>query len=235
MMIATKICGVKTLELMNLLLVRNIQYIGMIFAESNRKIPINTLEQCNQYLKNTNAQYTASFVAVFMNQPLDEVINTLAGFPFTVVQLHGEESIGYCKKLKKQFPTIKIIKSLPIPFTIIDENAMLQDINKKISYYRQVVDGFLFDTKKGNQSGGTGSSFPWGCVKPIVDNPFRNYQIGIAGGLSPENITNLLEQLSPDFVDINSGVEINGEKDIKEIDRLLKLLEDHNNETYQTN
>lgn len=234
-MVAIKICGVNDIILMEKLLTREISYIGMIFAESKRKIDTNTLNQWKQMIDDRNDLKSKKFIGVFLDQPLEEVINVASSYPFDTIQLHGDESIGYCKKIKKQFPAIKIIKALSIPSSIIDETLLSQDLQRKISYYKSTVDGFLLDTKNQGQRGGTGIPFQWDSVMPIVNNPFRSYLIGIAGGISAENVKELLDKMAPDFIDVNSGVEIDGRKNINEIDRILKILEDFSHERYQAN
>ncbi|OEF98718.1 phosphoribosylanthranilate isomerase [Desulfuribacillus alkaliarsenatis] len=234
-MLKVKICGVQDVATVTNLLKRKVDYIGMIFAESKRKVKQAMLQECRVVVE--SAQQTSTntkFVAVFLNQPYDEIVSALEQFPFQVVQLHGQETIGDCKKLKRQFPHLKIIKTLSVPVSVIDETMLIQDLQRSISYYRQVVEGFLLDTKVGSQHGGTGISFPWDIVKPIFNNPFRNYQLGIAGGLSAANIDQLLSVISPDFVDINSGVETDGRKDIKKTNQLLNLLEASHNEPCRT-
>jgi phosphoribosylanthranilate isomerase len=72
------------------------------------------------------------------------------------------------------------------------------------------ADWILFDAKIEGKYGGTGHSFDWKML--------RNYRCStgwiLSGGLNADNITDALGILSPDIVDVSSGVEkITGVKD----------------------
>ncbi|OEH85924.1 hypothetical protein BHU72_03900 [Desulfuribacillus stibiiarsenatis] len=227
-MLKVKICGINDKHIFEFLIQeQKIHYLGMIFAESKRKVTMELLSEFAQSLPidKENSNINTKFVAVFMNQSLDEVEFALNAFPFDMIQLHGEETVGYCKKIKKMYPNIQTIKTLSIPHNIIDESLIIQDLQRKISYYRNCVDMFLLDTKIGNLVGGTGEVFPWDVVKPLIDNTYRDYPIGIAGGLHPDNVRNLMETIAPDFIDVNSGLEVDGIKNKDKILQLMNVLE----------
>lgn len=225
-----KVCGIKTTEIFQLLLERNIDYIGLIRATSKRQVSYEKLLEFTAIVNKHNKLIAnKKFVAVFLDPTMDDIEKSMEAFPFDAIQLHGQEIIGFCKKVNKKFPQLEIIKTLPVPEHVVDEGLLQQDLQRFISYYKQASKVFLLDTKTKKQSGGTGKSFPWDCVAPIISNKFRNYQIGMAGGLNATNIAELLKTITPDFIDINSGVELDGEKQIDLIDDVINLLEDYPN------
>ena len=226
-MVKVKICGISDQRVLQALLQKNVDYIGMILAESKRKISQQVLKACaSEYVDYRIAAPNTRFVAVCQEQTLDDIVAAMEIFPFDILQLHGQETIGLCKKIKKLYPHVRIIKALAVPATVIDMTILVQQLQAKVSYYRNAVDGFLLDTHKGNSCGGTGTAFSWDVAIPLIENRFRDYEIGIAGGLSIDNVEELLSVVKPDFLDINSGVEVAGKKNIEKIDQLLARLEE---------
>ena len=95
------------------------------------------------------ANSTINKVGVFVNEAFDVVYNTILKYKLDYAQLHGNESPGYCEKLKRQ--GIKIIKAFQV-----DEHFDFGELEA----YESVTDYFLFDTKT-KQYGGSGKSFDW--------------------------------------------------------------------------
>ena len=80
------------------------------------------------------------------------------------------------------------------------------------------------DSYDKEKPGGTGKTFNWDRILE-----FKSYEnIFIAGGLNSENIYSLLSQLNLWGVDISSGVETNGEKDLKKISTFIKKVRAYN-------
>src|SRR5581483_9147930 len=67
----------------------------------------------------------------------------------------------------------------------------------------------MFDTKIGNIAGGTGVTFAWEIIAPLA----RARRIGVAGGLTPENVGKCIRAVQPYFVDVRTGIETDGRKD----------------------
>jgi len=66
--------------------------------------------------------------------------------------------------------------------------------------------GLLVDAFDPVQRGGTGKQARWDLLFPRSAE-FRNTSILLAGGLTPENISQAIEIAKPDGVDIASGIE----------------------------
>ena len=75
------------------------------------------------------------------------------------------------------------------------------ELKEEIEKYKKTADFLLFDTKIGNQTGGTGRSFDWSLIRDL-EIPYI-----LAGGLGNENINEALQRLNPAAVDINSRIE----------------------------
>ena len=152
-------------------------------------------------------------VSVVQNCPIDLIIKNFLGSPSeTIIQLHGDEDIDYCKKIKKKIPNISLWKA----FRIKTE----KDIDK-IKPFEDFVDAILLDSWNKDTYGGSG--------KKINPNYLKNLKFSkpwwLAGGISIEWIDEILTDFNPDGLDISSSIEISpGLKDIKKTADLMEAL-----------
>lgn len=179
-------------------------------------------------------------IGVYVNSEVDSVVRTINDYSLDGVQLHGDESVDYCKELRSKLDSnitgdFIIIKVISVPADASDENivGLADEINKKIAEFRDVSTYFLFDAKatvKGVKlRGGTGRKFNWKIFNYIkCDIPFL-----IAGGVG-ENIRSEIRsiqnlQKTPGLfclgIDINSKVEVSpGNKDINKISIIAETI-----------
>ena len=152
-------------------------------------------------------------VSVVQNCPIDLIIQNFLGKPSeTIIQLHGDEDIDYCKEIRKKIPNIGLWKA----FRIKTE----KDIDK-IKPFEDFVDAILLDSWNKDTYGGSG--------KKINSIYLKNLQFSkpwwLAGGISIEWINEILTDFKPDGLDISSSIEISpGLKDIKKTEALFKFL-----------
>ena len=152
-------------------------------------------------------------VSVVQNCPIDLIIKNFLGHPSeTIIQLHGDEDIDYCKKIREKIPTIGLWKA----FRIKTEKDL-----DKIKPFEDIVDGILLDSWNRETYGGSGER-----IKSIY---LKNLKFSkpwwLAGGISIEWIDEILTEIKPDGLDISSSIEISpGLKDIKKTEALIKFL-----------
>ncbi len=201
-----KICGNTNAEDAKLAASLGADYLGLIFAESKRKITVPKAQEIMQAVPGFE-----NFVGVFMNQPKDEVELIIAQTGLKTLQFHGEETSLYCRYfLDKGF---KVIKT----FHIKDAMSL-----KRIDEYDATA--FLFDTYSG-EGGGSGQVFDWSLIQ---DRPFVHEQLFLAGGLNPENVRSAIEKVKPFAVDIASGVEKEpGKKDPAKLKQFIQLVKEN--------
>lgn len=169
-------------------------YIGFVFApQSKRYLPREEAAKLRKLLV-TKAQV----VGVFVNEPLENIIDLLEAGIIDQVQLHGQETEAYLQELRQRTKAI-IIQA----FTIGNS----QDVEQAQA---SSADYILLDT-----GAGTGRVFDWQLVQQVQREFF------LAGGLSEANITDAIEQLQPYAVDISSGIETAGIKDQKKMARII--------------
>jgi len=153
----------------------------------------------------------AESVGVFVDRDADEVNKTVAATGFDWIQLHGSESPAYCERIEGQ--VIKALRVFP--------GTSSSEVELAVSAYADVVDAFLVDTGSTDAAGGTGIAFDWSILEGVsFPKPWL-----LAGGLTPDNVGQALQSLSPWGVDVASGVEEKpGQKDFVDIDRFVQSV-----------
>jgi len=190
-----KICGITNIDDGLMVAESGADALGFVFAESVRNI---SPEEARKIVKRLPPFITT--VGVFMEQDINYVNKVTDYTGIDVVQLHGEESPEYCKKINRRI--IKRIK--------IDTNDTSETLFEKMKPYS--VSAFLLDP-----GAGSGRTFDWSKAFGI-DLPFI-----IAGGLTPENVRKVVHLLKPYGVDVSSGVEKSpGKKDEEKIARFIR-------------
>lgn len=175
-------------------------YIGFIFA-MNRVRTVSVKKALN--LK-SRLRSEIIPVGVFLNQDMEYIKSIADKKIIKAVQLHGSEDEKFILDLKKQLK-LPIIKAFSI--------TCKEDVKKACS---SSADYILLD----NKTPGSGQSFDWTLIKGI-NRPFF-----LAGGLSAENIKEALT-IDPYAVDVSSGVETKGKKDISKMKAFTDIIRQH--------
>ena len=162
------------------------EYVGFVFAPKSRRYV--TPERAAELKRQLAAGIKA--VGVFVNDDLYHVAELLNRGIIDIAQLHGSEDEEYIGHLR-QLTGKPIIRAYRI--------KTAEDIAEA---EKCTADHVLLDS-----GAGTGEVFDWKLIK----NMKRPYFL--AGGLSPDNVENAVEQLSPYAVDVSSGIETDGVKD----------------------
>lgn len=151
-------------------------------------------------------------IGVFANTSLEEICQTVAAAGLSGVQLHGDESPEFCDQLRQSLPSVEIIKALRVRSSQALEQA---------SVYTSCVDTLLLDAYHPQQLGGTGKTLDWATLEQF--SPCCPWLL--AGGLTPDNVLDALTQLSPNGIDLSSGVErAPGDKDLDKVAQLFEQL-----------
>jgi phosphoribosylanthranilate isomerase len=203
-----KICGMKYPE--NIVEVGSLlpDYMGFIFWEKSARYFDGDMPNLPESIRK---------VGVFVNASVDEILEKIAKYDLDAVQLHGHESVEFCKYLNKHaLKSIKVIKV----FSILDTFDFAE-----LKPFENVCDFFLFDTK-GKLPGGNGTSFDWQVLKQYPSNkPFF-----LSGGIGMEESIAIQEISKTNLpiyaLDINSKFEIEpGLKNIELLDRFKENLQ----------
>ncbi|MCJ2544409.1 phosphoribosylanthranilate isomerase [Thermostichus vulcanus] len=151
-------------------------------------------------------------VGVFLDQDPHTITTWVEATGITAVQLHGQESPEDCHRLGELLPGIPRIKALRI--------RHLADL-ALASAYTGCVETLLLDAYHPQQAGGTGQTLNWSeLAQGSLPLPWI-----LAGGLNPDNIGQALSQVTPNGIDLSSGVEVKpGDKDLGKVQALLQHI-----------
>ncbi|WP_227793568.1 phosphoribosylanthranilate isomerase [Paenibacillus guangzhouensis] len=213
-----KICGLQSVEVLKSMIHLPIDQIGFVFAKSKRRVSLEQAAQMIAYLREQNRTIPLT-VGVFVNPDLHEVVELLRTVPLDVVQLHGQESPEFCKALKDNCH-VQIYKA---------HSMKLDQENDKgpeaWDAYRGVVDAFLLDSYDPVYIGGSGKTFDWDLIVPYQSWAREaGIKLIVAGGLDPDNVRRLIVERAPDGVDVSSGVETGGVKDIAKVTAFVERV-----------
>ena len=207
-----KICGLTSEEQALQVAKLGANAIGIISVEeSPRYVSAEIKKKIFKTLENLYPKIDR--VSVVQNCPIDLIIKNFLGSPSeTIIQLHGDEDIDYCKKIREKIPNIGLWKA----FRIKTEKDL-----DKIQPFENFVDAILLDSWNEKTYGGSGEK--------IKSTYLKNLQFSkpwwLAGGISIEWIDEILTEIKPDGLDISSSIEISpGLKDLKKTGEVIKYL-----------
>lgn len=149
-------------------------------------------------------------VGIFVNENIEKIIDIAESAKLNAIQLHGEETPEFVRKLKAK-SKLEIIKAFLIspdfePEKIVGFGA----------------DAILLDAYSPNERGGTGATFDWEIAKRTQKIFPKMY---LAGGLSAENISEAILIVRPFAVDACSCLEkAKGVKDLQKLERFLSAV-----------
>ncbi len=190
-----KCCGIMRAEDIAMVNHHRPDYAGFILAPGRKRTL--TPDQAASLRKDLRADIAA--VAVFVNQPINEILKAAKKMRADMIQLHGSENEAFLAELKAR-TRLPVIKA----FSVKTE----RDLEAAEPSRADII---LLD----NGAGGTGTAFDWSLLS-AVHRPFF-----LAGGITPENIGQALA-VHPYAVDVSSGWETNGIKDETKLARLIK-------------
>jgi len=210
-----KICGIKTEEQALAAAEAGAEYIGLVFVQSPRQVTPIQAKKIATAVKGEKGNAPET-VGVFVNAPADIVnkITELCGLDY--VQLSGDETMDYCRGLNR--PVFKAIR--------IGLHHHYEQVLKDMTGWNNVLadrkNVFLLDTYDTGKYGGTGKLLDRDTAGLLA----KQFQVIIAGGLDPENVGGLISKIRPWGVDVSSGVETEGEKDMQKIRAFIKAVRD---------
>jgi phosphoribosylanthranilate isomerase len=213
-MTVIKICGIKYEEDALAAAEAGADFIGMVFASSPRQVTPAAAAKITAVLKKGKAKVKT--VGVFVNTPAPTARKIAEACRLDWIQVSGDEIWEYCVELAR--PVIKAIKigQNSRPRTVIGQ------INEGNALLGKQKHLFLLDASTGDKYGGTGITFDWNLARPLAEK----YEVIIAGGLKPDNVKRAIKTIKPWGVDVSTGVETKGAKDIKKIVKFIEAVKE---------
>ena len=179
-----KICGIRRREDAALAVALGASALGFVmWPRSPRAV---TAEQARDIISGLPAFVTA--VGVFVNQPEEDVFDTVVRARLTAIQLHGDEDASQFAR-----SPVPVIKALPVgpAFTM----AAVDDLSPAVTA--------LLDAHDPVRRGGTGRPIEWTVAAAAA----RRRPIILSGGLTPGNVERAIREVRPYAIDVSSGVE----------------------------
>jgi phosphoribosylanthranilate isomerase len=130
-------------------------------------------------------------VGVFVNSSLDEIDSAAEDESLTMLQLHGDEGPAFCREAARR-TGLKVIKAVRV--------RSAADVQAAEAFR---TDFHLLDAHRPGVPGGSGESFDW----DLVADRRSEVPLILAGGLTPDNVSDAIATARPFAVDVASGVE----------------------------
>lgn len=196
-----KMCGLKRPE--DIVYVNEClpDYIGFVFAESRRKVSAQEAEKLGRQLDPAIRK-----VGVFVNEPVRQLISISDEAGLDILQLHGDEGKEYIKEVRKKTGK-EIWKAVRV--------RTAKDIREAEEL---TADKLLLDSFSEDSYGGTGKIMDFSVLEQTdIRMPYF-----IAGGLTVDNLSEIIEKTGPYGIDISSGIETGG---IKNREKMLQVIQ----------
>jgi len=190
--IRVKICGLTDPADVPAAILAGARYVGFVFfPKSPRHLDLETAAAMAQSVPEGIAK-----VALTVNAD-NAALDALTGqVPLDMLQLHGAESPDRVRAVKARY-------GLPVMKAVgVAEAADLAQLD----VFSQVADQLLVDAKPpsgADRPGGNAQAFDWGLIAG------RRWPIPwmLAGGLTPDNVSEAIARTGARQVDVSSGVE----------------------------
>ena len=196
--IKIKLCGLtrpSDVEMANLL---HPDFVGFVFAKKSRRYV--SLERAQTLKELLHPDILA--VGVFVDEEPEEVAALLSAGVIDLAQLHGKEDEAYIGRLRK-LTDKPLIKAFSV--------GSAADIEKAC---KSAADLVLLDAGEG----GTGTAFD----RELLAGMNRPYFL--AGGLDPSTVGEIVRRWRPYAVDVSSGIEKDGYKDVEKMQAFVESV-----------
>ena len=197
-----KICGIRRAEDIEIVNKYLPDFIGFIFVPASKRY----VEPSVVAKLKKNLDPRIKTVGVFVNESIEKIREIKKVCSLDVIQLHGEETPQFCEELGG-----RIWKAIRVK----DEDCV-----EILDTYAEYTELLLLDTYVDGTHGGTGQAFDWDLIEFFS----ADYNIGLAGGITRENVLKAKKKVEPELIDVASGSETNGIKDEEKIKDIIQII-----------
>ena len=184
-----KICGLSTPEMVDAAVAARASHIGLVhYPPSPRHV---SLEQAARLRVRVPAEIKV--VLLLVNEQPEPTVRAIEAVKPDVVQFHGKETPEWLALIKNN-TALEVWKAWGV------RNA---DSLAKATKYAGAVHRMLYDAPANKAPGGQGLAIDWS----LLANHRHELPWGLAGGLTPANVTEAIAQTRAPLVDASSGLE----------------------------
>jgi phosphoribosylanthranilate isomerase len=190
--VKVKVCGITSLEDAELAVSLGAWTVGMIFYEgSPRRCSLEHAQQIGAALRRK-----VQLCGVFVNAPLEDVVEMSQQAGLSMLQLHGEEGPSFCAEAARRSGA-RVIKAAQVsgPGDVRDLERFHVDFH--------LLDARARSPEKAGLRGGTGETFDW----ELLALRRSNVPLILSGGLNAQNVAKAIALARPHAVDTASGTE----------------------------
>ena len=207
--ITVKICGVRRPEDALVAADAGADYVGMAFVPGVRRYIDSAAARAITDPLRARGANAPRCVGLFADQPLADVLDTIAVAGLDLAQLCADEPLEYCRRVQEHAAVIKVLH-----VSNDDAEDTLSSVARQIDAYSEAGCIVTLDSQVDGRPGGTGQSFDWTIAGRLAEG---GRKFLLAGGLTPDNVAEAVAVARPWGVDVSSGVETAGEKDAAKI------------------
>lgn len=214
-MTRVKICGITETVHALAAAEAGADFIGLVFAPSKRQVDAERVKEIITAVKGQAERGEPKIltVGVFVNTPAIEVNRIAEYCGLDRVQLSGDEPWDYLRDIER--PVIKAVR--------VRRQQSSEDVIAELALGYQLRGAdfvCLLDSQVEGSYGGSGQAFDWRVAREAAER----FPVIIAGGLSAENVGQAMRLARPWGVDVSSGVESEGVKDISKINAFIAAV-----------
>ena len=195
-----KICGTATFADLDCAVAAGADAVGFLMGITHVTQDAVTPETASAMVA-TLPPFIVPVAVTHLTKPSD-LIRIVELSRCTTLQIQDMITPDDIAEIREVLPYLRIMKAVHV----MDESAIAT-----AKYFSDTADAILLDTRTADRIGGTGITHDWNISAKIVKE--CSCPVILAGGLTPENVTEAITRVRPYAVDVHTGVKKNGVRD----------------------